>query len=448
VSKDNNAATAPPSTALFGIFDGHGGKEVALFTAKHLPSTLTHMQGYRSGDMKVALAQAFMEIDNLLMDKRHRNELLALKGTDDDDDGGRGGGGDRDADDYGVTISGSQLPEALLEALGVSGDSSGLVFKIVKAANGEMHITEDGGNGESDGQDGSEGNEEELGTDSLSTLLELVGGDDTESSEEDAGPAFRLGKMSTTPDDNNNSNSNSKRKRAEKEVEARKMDTAEDEDPEKEGPSGVVEIEELNAHSTVIEEEWSGPSSGCTAVCALIRGDDLIVANAGDSRCVLSRGGKAIALTHDHKPNDPEEFARISRAGGFVADGRVNGSLNLSRALGDLEYKQTAGLSPEEQMVTANPEIRQEKLQPEDEFLILACDGIWDVLSNQDAVDFVREELVNGLTPQQVAEQMCDRCLAPDTSGCGKGCDNMSVVIVVFKDSDLVKSTNIQRGGS
>lgn len=72
------------------------------------------------------------------------------------------------------------------------------------------------------------------------------------------------------------------------------------------------------------------------------------------------------------------------QAGGFISDGRVNGSLNLSRALGDMEYKQTKGLPPAEQMITAMPEVRTLDLQEGDEFLVLACDGIWDVLTNQE----------------------------------------------------------------
>ena len=59
------------------------------------------------------------------------------------------------------------------------------------------------------------------------------------------------------------------------------------------------------------EAEYQGPSAGCTAVCAVVRGNVLVVANAGDSRCVLSRRGMAVALTQDHKPNDEEEYARI-----------------------------------------------------------------------------------------------------------------------------------------
>ena len=72
---------------------------------------------------------------------------------------------------------------------------------------------------------------------------------------------------------------------------------------------------------------------------ALLRGSDLYVANAGDSRCVVCKGDKAIDMSIDHKPEDEIEMDRISKAGGKVtADGRVNGGLNLSRALGEGLY--------------------------------------------------------------------------------------------------------------
>lgn len=78
-----------------------------------------------------------------------------------------------------------------------------------------------------------------------------------------------------------------------------------------------------------------GSDSGTTAVVALIRGKQLIVANAGDSRCVISERGKAVDMSYDHKPEDELELARIKNAGGKVTmDGRVNGGLNLSRAIG------------------------------------------------------------------------------------------------------------------
>lgn len=78
-----------------------------------------------------------------------------------------------------------------------------------------------------------------------------------------------------------------------------------------------------------------GSDSGCTACVALMRKSQIVVANAGDSRCVISRKGKAAELSFDHKPEDECERLRIEKAGGKVtADGRVNGGLNLSRAIG------------------------------------------------------------------------------------------------------------------
>ena len=79
--------------------------------------------------------------------------------------------------------------------------------------------------------------------------------------------------------------------------------------------------------------------TGCTAVVVMLTPDSIICANAGDSRSIVSRKGKVVALSEDHKPENPIERKRIEDAGGFVEENRVNGSLNLSRSLGDFEYK-------------------------------------------------------------------------------------------------------------
>lgn len=123
--------------------------------------------------------------------------------------------------------------------------------------------------------------------------------------------------------------------------------------------------------------------AGTTAVVAVINGDKLTVANAGDSRCVLARGGTAVDMSIDHKPEMEEERKRIYDAGAVIVEGRVNGNINLSRSIGDLEYKENADLPPERQAVTAFPEIKEVTLGQNDDFLIIACDGIWDVLTSQ-----------------------------------------------------------------
>lgn len=180
-------------------------------------------------------------------------------------------------------------------------------------------------------------------------------------------------------------------------------------------------------------DEYLERNAGCTSVVAVIKGTTLTVANAGDSRCVLCRGGVAVDMSLDHKPGHDIETQRILKAGGFINDGRVNGSLALSRAIGDLEFKRSHDLTAEEQIVTANPDIKVVELQPTDEFMILACDGIWDVLESQKCIDFIRERMRAGEPLRSICESLCDRCMAQDTRGSGIGCDNMSVVIVQFE---------------
>uniref|UniRef100_A0A1B0D5N7 protein-serine/threonine phosphatase n=1 Tax=Phlebotomus papatasi TaxID=29031 RepID=A0A1B0D5N7_PHLPP len=147
--------------------------------------------------------------------------------------------------------------------------------------------------------------------------------------------------------------------------------------------------------NNMIEEP--GKDSGCTAVVALLCGQDLYVANAGDSRCVVCRDGKAIEMSFDHKPEDEIEHTRITNAGGKVTiDGRVNGGLNLSRAIGDHAYKMNFELPPDQQMISALPDVKKITLTPEDEFMVLACDGIWNFMSSETVVEFVKQRLDEG----------------------------------------------------
>lgn len=164
---------------------------------------------------------------------------------------------------------------------------------------------------------------------------------------------------------------------------------------------GFLKTDEL--FTTIAEKNLL--RDGTTAVASFIHFDrereefEIVACNAGDSRCVLSREGVAEALTEDHKPKNPEEYSRIIAAGGAVYQNRVQGDLALSRAIGDVAYKNNPRLGPEEQMVISTPDIRRAVLKVnsstsgKDSFLILACDGIWDVMTNQVAVDFVQEKL-------------------------------------------------------
>jgi len=142
-------------------------------------------------------------------------------------------------------------------------------------------------------------------------------------------------------------------------------------------------------------------------------------------------GGRTEAMSFDHKPLSEIEMKRITEAGGFVNQfGRVNGNLNLSRSIGDLKYKQVPGITPAGQMITAEPDIKQVALHSDDEFIILACDGIWDCLTNEEAVKYVLDR-IDTRTPKEIGIEMLDEIISVDpraTSGIGG--DNMTVMVV------------------
>ncbi|KAK0615845.1 phosphatase 2C-domain-containing protein [Bombardia bombarda] len=172
--------------------------------------------------------------------------------------------------------------------------------------------------------------------------------------------------------------------------------------------------------------------SGCTACVGLITEDKIYIANAGDSRSVLGVKGRAKPLSFDHKPQNEGEKARIVAAGGFVDFGRVNGNLALSRAIGDFEFKKSAELAPEQQIVTAYPDVVVHDLADDDEFLVIACDGIWDCQSSQAVVEFVRRGIAAKQDLDKICENMMDNCLASNTETGGVGCDNMTMLIIGF----------------
>ena len=198
------------------------------------------------------------------------------------------------------------------------------------------------------------------------------------------------------------------------------------------------------------DETMRHDSSGATAVVVYIKGNKVYCANAGDSRAILSAGGEVFELSHDHKPNNAPEHQRINKAGGYVEFNRVNGNLALSRALGDFTYKQNDSLIAEEQIVTADPEIIEKEISEKDEFIVLACDGIWDCMTNEEVLEYVRDRLGEGKLPHIICEEIMDYCLANEVKPGGVGCDNMSVIITCLLNGKTFEDfcANINKSGA
>ncbi|XP_057958696.1 probable protein phosphatase 2C 47 [Malania oleifera] len=164
-------------------------------------------------------------------------------------------------------------------------------------------------------------------------------------------------------------------------------------------------------------------SSGTTALTALILERTMLIANAGDSRAVLGKRGRAIELSKDHKPNCASERLRIEKLGGVVYDGYLNGQLSVARALGDWHLKGPKGSKCP---LSSEPELQEIVLAEEDEFLIMGCDGLWDVMSSQCAVTMVRKELMLNNDPEKCSRELVREALRRNT------CDNLTVVVVCF----------------
>ncbi|XP_044463331.1 probable protein phosphatase 2C 27 isoform X2 [Mangifera indica] len=167
-------------------------------------------------------------------------------------------------------------------------------------------------------------------------------------------------------------------------------------------------------------------SSGTTALAAMIFGRSLLVANAGDCRAVLSQRGTAVELSRDHRPCCQKERMRIESLDGYIAYGYLNGELGVTRALGDWHLDGMKKIGGRGGPLSAEPELKLVTLTKEDEFLIIASDGIWDVFSSQNAVDFSRRRLLEHNDLNLCCKEIVVEAMKREST------DNLTVVMVSF----------------
>ena len=187
---------------------------------------------------------------------------------------------------------------------------------------------------------------------------------------------------------------------------------------------------------------------GTTACVVLITPTEIYCANAGDSRAILSQGTSTFDLSDDHKPDNEDERIRIEAAGCDVSDGRVAGKLSLSRAIGDLAYKQNPNLSVDSQAITCVPDVTKRARSADDGFLFIACDGVWDVLTSAEGAQYikeVREENPGSNTPHKILESLFDDIICEDIedqSAVVGGSDNMSAILIEFTPVEASSSAD------
>ncbi|KAL4003523.1 Protein phosphatase 2C family protein [Acanthocheilonema viteae] len=495
-------------SSFFAVYDGHGGSEVAQYSAHHLPDMLKRNNSWYSGNYTKAIQDTFLELDELLRTETVMKELKKIAGSveskheelSDDDE------------DKQVLYEEAGMPiETILERYGIvlhreqNGKQSVINFNelrtqleqqsggeepMQKMEESEKKIQENGLNVLEQGIDGKDQNGDTMIDKEIKADKNQLKKAEEKAVEEKAkkrvgelSPSILKAKRTRSSNDVEEGASESQNKdtllnrsainKSEAAIQNERFETAGENEatnsePEVAGPAEVSTTilsvdsgdgddcmpsgenphasatsdgqitfssdsesvdEDYNADEEMSEGEeeeemddeeiddteqnYSCPSgdtpgedSGTTACVVIVFKEKVVVGNAGDSRAVLCRNGAAVELSVDHKPEDDIERRRIETAGGEISmDGRVNGGLNLSRALGDHFYKKNAALPLKEQMISALPDVKQYKILQGDEFIIIACDGIWNSLTSQEAVDFVRRRINDGVSLKDICEQ-------------------------------------------
>ena len=185
---------------------------------------------------------------------------------------------------------------------------------------------------------------------------------------------------------------------------------------------------------------------GTTANIILIKNGIIYIANVGDSLSVIYKNKKAYNLNREHQTIMESEKERVLKSGATINGYRINGTLNLTRAIGDLRFKSNNNLKRHEQSVISLPEITKIEDTEDIDFIIMGCDGVWDCVKRQIVCDFVEKEIKENPDKKlsEILKKIFDRCVSP-VSGVILGTDNMSCIIIQFlHDNNEKKNDNIK----
>ncbi|OEH78617.1 protein phosphatase [Cyclospora cayetanensis] len=381
---------------IFSVFDGHGGAHVSRFAALHLRSLLDAQPAFHKGDFSTALRTAYLRIDELL---RFSDAPEVLRGTaqhsNSTDEPEISRGGAQQGNSTTTTSAPTSAAEPVFETSQQLTCHGSLPFLPHPDSQAAAAATV---------------------TASEPPAAAAAGAEDVSVTAPHAAAA--------TPGAGDDVASSKKGKKG--------------------GLTGLVDavarsiglgklFSRGSTNSTAAVRSLAN-SAGSTALTICITATQVTVANVGDSRCVLCRTGEIVELSQDHKPQLAEERIRIYAAGGYLEMGRVNGNLNLSRALGDLAYKADGTLPPEKQILSGCPDIVSINRDPQsDEFLVIGCDGIWELLSSAEVVEFVRRRIDHTLDLCQILRDLFDSLISPNPALFEYGCDNMTAFIVDLK---------------
>ncbi len=435
------------NTSLFGVLDGHGGSIISEFVSVNFKNILIRTESYKKGNYEQALSETFLIMDELLKNNKVNNFIYTTHNSKekqkqikkDDNIANKesivklrfeSGVYEFDLDQIDLHNGGEDTVTTLFE------------YKIKnKNKNIEMNSTID---------------DSKLNQSKLSKIdIELNREDEKEEKEETK----------------NKEETEKKEEKGEEKDKNLKIDDIFFKKGGKQNATlnGLPTFEEvfniqkldiiferknLTLESTnnkslskaINTENFIANDMGTTANIMLIKNGIIYIANVGDSLSVMYKNNKAYNLNREHQTIMESEKERVLKSGATINGYRINGTLNLTRAIGDLRFKSNNNLKRHEQSVISLPEITKIEDTEDIDFIIMGCDGVWDCVKRQIVCDFVEKEIKENPDKKlsEILKKIFDRCVSP-VSGVILGTDNMSCIIIQFlHDNNEKKNDNIK----
>ena len=390
------------NSSLFGILDGHGGSIISEFVSVNFKNILIRLDSYKNGNYEKALTETFLIMDELLKNKKVNNFIYTTHNSKVKQK--EIPKNQNNQNDYGNIVK-LKFETGVFEYdlnkidLSIGGDDTSTTLYEYKRRNSIIPNNADERNNiQMEDIFFEKGGKQNASLNTL-PLFEDV---------------FNIRKYDINFNENNSSNKLIKNESS------------------------------TSTHSKTSLANFVANEMGTTANIMLIKNGIIYIANVGDSLSVMYKNKKAYNLNREHQTIIESEKERVLKSGANIIGYRINGMLNLTRAIGDLQFKSNSNLKRHEQSVIAIPEIT--KIEDTDgiDFIIMGCDGVWDCVKRQLVCDFVDRKIKENPDKDlsDILKVIFDRCVSP-VSGVLLGTDNMSCMIIQFLHNEQKNGDNI-----
>ena len=398
------------NTSLFGILDGHGGSIISEFVSVNFKNILIRLDSYKNGDYEKALSETFLIMDELLKNKKINNFIYTTHNSKEKQ---KENTKKQNSENGNENIVKLRFETGIFEFdlnqidLSKGGENTSTTIYEYKHKNSLTPTKKD-----------------EINNIKIEDIFFEKGG--KQNAALNTLPLFEDVFNIKSYDINFNADNKNN------------LDLTKNI-----SNSGKSSLDNLVANDM-----------GTTANIMLIKNGVIYIANVGDSLSVMYKNKKAYNLNKEHQTIIESEKERVIKSGAKIIGFRINGMLNLTRAIGDLKFKTNSNLKRHEQSVIALPEITKIEDTEGIDFIIMGCDGVWDCVKRQLVCDFVDREIRENPDKKlsEILKVIFDRCVSP-IWGVILGTDNMSCIIIQFlhnekgKNNDIIiKKVNINEG--